>query len=84
MKSFNRYNIFAYEAYYPEGGLNDLVYSTHSASEALKWITDNLRNREYNILHFPYNYHYPLKYEDISITRLVQLAEEEEYSEIPF
>ena len=38
-----KYVIFAYDCYYPCGGLNDIITSVDTRSEALTWLKENYR-----------------------------------------
>lgn len=39
--TIKRYMLFAYDAYYPSGSINDLKLSSDDLHEVLKWANDN-------------------------------------------
>lgn len=45
-----RYLLFAFDGYYPQGGLSDVVLETNSIPEIERWASNNSRWDYYEIL----------------------------------
>jgi hypothetical protein len=42
-----RFWCFAFDTYYPSGGVNDYVYGSNSYEDCLEWYKENSRNYEH-------------------------------------